>query len=85
MPRPRPICEDRRMGHLLVLFLSVGLLILLVVGLAGMKARKTGSGTLPSDKPVAREKPSADEATPAASVTATPAQRENARRHTPPA
>lgn len=73
------------MGHLLVLFLSAGLLILLIAGLAGRKARRTGSGTLPSDRPIARENPSSDEATPAASVTATPEQRESARRHTPPA
>ena len=73
------------MGHLLVFLLSFALLTLLVVGLAGLKARKTGSGTLPAPRPVAREKPSADDVTPATSVTATPEQRENARRHTPPA
>lgn len=85
MPGPSPICENRGMGHLLVFLLSFALLVLLVAGLAGLKARKTSSGTLPSERPVARDKPSADEATPAASVTASPEQRENARRHTPPA
>ena len=73
------------MGHLIVLFLSVVLLGVMIVGLASLSGRRMRRGTLPSEHPVARDRPAADEPTPAASITASPAQREAARRHTPPA
>ncbi len=68
------------MGYLLAGMLIIVLLGLLVAALARSKPPR---GTL-SDKPVVREKPSAEEATPDASATASPQQIEQARRHTPP-
>jgi hypothetical protein len=51
---------------------------------ATRRAPKPQGGTLESDHPVSRSEPASDEANPAASVTATEAQKEKAGRHTPP-
>jgi hypothetical protein len=71
-------------------YILAGVMLLIVVAilfplLTARRAPKPQSGTLESDHPVSRSEPSTDEANPAASVTATPRQQENARRHTPPA
>ncbi len=72
------------LGYILagvVLLIAAALILPL---LAARRAPKPQGGTLESDHPVVRAEPSADEANPAESITATPAQRENARRRTPP-
>lgn len=80
----KPVRPDYpyRMGYLLV-----GLLIILFLGFLVMALTKgkPPRGTLHSDKPVVRDKPSAEDVTPGASSTATARQSEHARRHTPPA
>ena len=74
------------LGYLLALVALIIVVALLLPVLAARRApRPRDGGTLESDHPVARTSPSADEANPSASVTATPSQRETARRHTPPA
>ena len=73
------------MGYLVVIVLALALLALLAIGLTGMAPHTPRHGQLPSDRPVQRDKPSADEANPADSVTASSAQKEAARRRTPPA
>ena len=62
--------------------MAVLLLCLLV---AVMRRAKPPSGTLPTDKPVVRDMPSSEEATPDASDMASPRQVDNARKRTPPA
>ena len=69
------------MGYLIVGLLAIVLIFFLVTALA----RGKPSGNLPHTKPVVRDEPSAEEANPSASVTASPRQKENARGHTPPA
>jgi len=75
------------MGHFLVIAISVILFGVFITSMMGRGGgdRKMRRGTLPSERPVVREKPSADEPTPADSITAGPRQQENARRKTPPA
>ena len=68
------------MGYLLVGVMTIVLIVLLVVALSRGKPR----GTL-DNQPHVRDKPSAEEATPGASSTASPEQAEQARRRTPPA
>lgn len=58
---------------------------ILLPALAGRRAPRPQGGTLESDRPVSRTEPASDEANPAASVTATRDQQENAARRTPPA
>lgn len=72
------------MGYIIVFILGIIFLAVLITSLVGMGQRRGQNGTLPSDHPVSRTEPAADEANPAASATATPRQRENAERHTPP-
>jgi hypothetical protein len=69
-----------KMGYLLVGVMAIVLVVLLVVALSRGKPQ----GTL-DNKPHVRDKPSAEEATPGASATASPEQAEQARRRTPPA
>lgn len=73
------------MGHIIVLLLAAVIVGVLLTALATNGGRRVRRGTLPGGAPVARDQPSADAPTPAASVVADPAQREAARRHTPPA
>jgi hypothetical protein len=73
------------MGYLFVAMLSVILLGMFIAAMMGRGSRKIKDGTLPSDRPVSRDQPFADEPTPAASITAPRRQRENAREKTPPA
>ena len=74
------------MGYFIVGVLTVVFLAVLVSGLAGMNKRKI-RGVLQTEehRPVSREKPAADEPTPAASVVASRGQREEAAKRTPPA
>ena len=75
------------LGYLLAILALVLVLALLFPILAARRAPRPHGGTLASDEdhPVARTEPAADEATPAASVTASEAQKEKAGRRTPPA
>jgi hypothetical protein len=75
------------MGYFFAAAIFAVLMVLFIVALMGRGGgdKKMGRGTLPSPRPVVREEPSADEPTPAESVTARPQQREAARRKTPPA
>lgn len=73
------------MGYLLAAIIgSIIVCIFLAVVLNGA-GRKPPRGTLPSDHPVARETPSADEPTPVRSNTASKQQTNQAQRHTPAA
>lgn len=82
MARTKALSYHHRMGYLLVGLLGIVLLVVLVMALSRGKPPR---GTVEHDKPVARTEPSAEEANPAASRTASSAQSEHARRHTPPA
>lgn len=73
------------MGYLIVAVMAVVLLVCLVAAFAGKDRGKKGRGTLPSDHPVSRSRPSADEPTPGASIVAEPSQQEQASRKVPPA
>jgi hypothetical protein len=75
------------MGYFFVAVIFAVLLGVLIVGLMGSSGgdKKMRRGTLPSDRPLVRDKPSADEPTPAESVIAGSRQQEEARRKTPPA
>jgi hypothetical protein len=75
------------MGYFFVGAISIVLLAVFIAGLMGSGGgdRKMRRGTLPSSRPVVRDEPSADEPTPAESVTARPQQQEAARHKTPPA
>jgi hypothetical protein len=73
------------MGYLIVAVMAVVLLGFLLAAFSGKDRNKSGGGTLPSDHPVARSRPSADAPTPGASTVAGPAQQEQASRKTPPA
>lgn len=72
------------LGYLLTLAALIIVVAILLPILSARRAPRPNGGTLASDHPVVRSDPSADEPTPETSVTATPAQRENASRHTPP-
>ncbi len=72
------------MGYLLAFLLIVLVGVLLVPVLARRRAPHPQGGTLASDHPVSRTEPAADEVNPAASVTATQRQQQNAARRTPP-
>jgi hypothetical protein len=65
--------------------MAVVLVGFLLAALAGKGRAKSGRGTLPSDHPVSRSRPSADAPTPGASIIADPSQQEQARRKNPPA
>jgi hypothetical protein len=67
------------MGYLLVGLMALVLVGLLVIALSRARPR----GTL-TNQPAVRDKPSAEEAMPDASTTATPQQIDQARRRTPP-
>ena len=72
------------MGYIFALFLAgIVFAVLFVTFLGG--AKRPSSGQLPQDSANPKGKPSADEPTPAASVTASRKQEEQARKHTPPA
>lgn len=68
-------------------YIVIGILILVFLSLliAVLTRAKPPSGTVPHKKPVAFEKPAAEEPTPGDSSTASPTQVENARKRTPPA
>ena len=73
------------LGYLLALVALLVVIALLLPVLAARRSSRPPGGTLESDHPVARTNPAADEANPAASGTATDAQKEKAGRRTPPA
>lgn len=73
------------MGYLIVGVMALVLVGFLLAAFAGKDRNKAGRGTLPSDHPVSRSRPSADAPTPGASVVAAPSQQEQARKKTPPA
>jgi hypothetical protein len=74
------------MGYIFVAILALILIGVFLASLAGRGSRKIGNaGTLPGEETVSPDKPAADSPSPGASVTATPAQQESARQHTPPA
>ncbi len=72
------------MGHLAVLILAGVILVVAVDSLLG-GAEKLPTGKLPEDRAKPPGQPSADAPTPANSTVETPAQVEEARKHTPPA
>ena len=73
------------LGYILAVVALIVVVAILFPILSSRRAPRPRGGTLESDRPVSRAKPAADEANPSASVTATERQKENARRHTPPA
>jgi hypothetical protein len=74
------------MGYMIVLIFTLILVGVFIASLAGRARRTIGNaGTLPGEDAVSADRPAAEEVSPGASVTATPAQQENARRKTPPA
>jgi hypothetical protein len=72
------------LGYILALVALLIVAAILFPLFATRRAPKPQGGTLESDHPVSRIEPASDEANPAASVTATEAQKEKAGRHTPP-
>ncbi|MEO6876384.1 MAG: hypothetical protein ABI222_16325 [Opitutaceae bacterium] len=72
------------MGLITAVILGGALLLVIVVGLWG-GAKKRATGKRPADSAKAPGQPSADAPTPARSVIESPAQKEKAREHTPPA
>ncbi len=64
---------------------AIVLLFLVVVIAAIWRSRIRPEGHLPSDHPVSRTDPAADQPTPGASDTKPPAQIERAQRRVPPA
>lgn len=70
------------MGYLILGAFSFLVVILFLAALVRSQAKR---GTLPSDLPPVREKPSADEPTPGDSTTADKTQARKADKHTPPA
>lgn len=70
-------------------YILAGVLMLVVLGVViaalSRSGKKPPQGTVKSDKPVAVEKPAADEPTPGDSVIASDSQAERASRHTPSA
>ena len=72
------------LGYLLAVVALIIVGAILFPLLSRRRASRPQGGTLESDHPVVRTEPAADEPNPAASVTATPRQQEQARKHTPP-
>ena len=72
------------LGYILALVALLIVAAILFPLFATRRAPKPQGGTLESEHPVSRNEPASDEANPAASVTATEAQKEKAGRHTPP-
>lgn len=72
------------LGYILAVLALVLVAAIFFPMLAARRAPKPRGGTLDADHPVSRTEPAADEANPAASVTASDAQKENAAHRTPP-
>lgn len=70
-------------------FVAGFIMLIGLFGLFTLFTRRGGAGgetgTLPSRHPVSRQLPSADAPNPSASIIANAAQKENARKKTPPA
>ena len=70
-------------------YFFVGIILVVLLGLSFSfmsRANRKPSGRADTDdEPMNTAQPAAEEVTPGASVTASPAQAEKARRHTPPA
>jgi hypothetical protein len=72
------------MGYLIFMVIGLLLLVAFIIGTARQKRSK--SGRISSEgTAILREEPSADEPTPARSVTASPSTAERAQKRTPPA
>ena len=71
------------MGYILLLIVGVVVVVGLLVMFMGGKRRAAGRTAPYGD--VTQKQPGAEEANPAASSTATQAQADTARKHTPPA
>ncbi|MEO7701730.1 MAG: hypothetical protein ABIZ04_21095 [Opitutus sp.] len=71
------------MGYILLLIVGAVVVIGLIVMFMGGQRR--AAGRTPPYEDVTQTQPGAEEANPAASSTATDAQAEAARKHTPPA
>jgi hypothetical protein len=72
------------MGYVVLILITLVLLGFLLAAMA-RSSSKQPRGTLRSDTPVVRDQPSADEPTPGSSAIASSQQKEQARRHVPPA
>jgi hypothetical protein len=72
------------MGYIILLVVGAVLLVVFAVGAGRTQKAKTGRISSKGDA-ILREKPSADEPTPARSVTASPAEVRRAEKATPPA
>ena len=81
-PPRRPVKSDMGLAALLLLIYAVTVVLSLVVTGLAHPVRGYGVGPHP---PSVREKPSADQPTPARSTTATKAEVAGAQKHIPPA
>ena len=78
----------RVLSWLMGYIIAVVVLLLFLAALFGFRRPRrpgAGQGHLPSDHPVSRTEPAADEPTPGASRTSTPAKVQRAQDRVPPA